>query len=132
MPVTIDLRRRIFQDFAATGTPPQLPAEELASLAREHAVVLDAEGRIAVAMPFAAPPAPYRVVTPTRARFAVCVWDGLGVAAVLGENARVEGHCPDCEQRLCLEVRGGELVPTDTVVHFLVPARRWYENLAYT
>ena len=130
--MNVELRRRIFREFAATGAPPELAADELAALAREHAVVLDGRGRIAFANPFAASPAPYTVVTPTRVRFAVCVWDGLGVAAALGEDARVEARCPDCQDELFLEVRRGELAPTDSVVHFLVPARAWYENLDYT
>jgi hypothetical protein len=130
--MTVEVRRRIFRQFALTGAPPELAPGELAALAQEHAVVLDGEGRIAFANPFAASHAPYTVVTPTRVRFAVCVWDGLGVAAALGEDARVGSRCPDCQEPLCLEVRGGALVPTDTVVHFLVPAGRWYENLDYT
>ena len=130
--MTVELRRQIFRQFASTGEPPELSPDELAALAREHAVVLDGEGRIAFANPFAVSPAPYTVVTPTRVRSAVCVWDGLGVAAALGEDARVECRCPDCQDQLCLEVRGGALAPTDTVVHFLVPAGRWYENLGYT
>jgi hypothetical protein len=130
--MNVELRRRIFREFATTGSPPELAADELAALAHEHAVVLDAHGRIAFANPFATSPAPYTVATPTRERFAVCVWDGLGVAAALGEDARVESRCPDCQDRLCLEVRRGELVPTDTVIHYLVPAERWYENLDYT
>ena len=130
--MNVELRRRVFRQFAATGAPPELAAEDLAALAREHAVVLDGRGRIAFANPFATPPAPYTVTTPTCVRFAVCVWDGLGVAAALGEDARVESLCPDCQDTLCLEVRDGELVPTDTVVHFLVLAGRWYENLDYT
>jgi alkylmercury lyase-like protein len=130
--MNVELRRRIFQQFAATGEPPEIAADELAALAREHAVVLDGQGRIAFANPFATSSAPYTVITPTRVRFAVCVWDGLGVAAALGEDARVEARCPDCHNQLCLEVRGGELVPTDTVVHFLVPAGQWYENLDST
>lgn len=132
VPMSVELRRRIFRHYADTGAPPELAADELATLAREHAVVLDRDGGIAFANPFATPPAPYAVVTPTRVRFAACVWDGLGVAAALGEDARVESRCPDCQDQLCLEVRGGELVPTDTVVHFLVPAGRWYENLDHT
>ena len=130
--MTVEARRRIFQQFALTGAPPELAADELAVLAGEHAVVLNAEGRIAFANPFAASPAPYTVVTPTRVRSAVCVWDGLGVAAALGEDARVESRCPDCQDQLCLEVRGGALVPTRAVIHFLVPAGKWYENLDYT
>ena len=132
LPMSVELRRRIFRQFAAVGAPPELSADELAALAREHVVVLDSRGRIAFANPFATSPAPYTVTTPTRVRFAVCVWDGLGVAAALGEDARVESRCPDCRDPLCLEVRAGDLVPTDTVVHFLVPAGQWYDNLDYT
>lgn len=126
------MRRRIFRHFADTGEPPDFTRAELRALAAEHAVVLGADGRIAFANPFAVAPAEYRVETPERAYAAVCVWDALGIAALLGGDAAVEGSCPDCGEPLRLEAAGDALAPTDAVVHFLVPAARWYDDLAYT
>ena len=81
---------------------------------------------------FATGPAAYRVATDARTYAAVCVWDALGIVAALGANARVETRCPDCGDPLELEVHDGELTPTETIVHFLVPASRWYDDLAFT
>jgi hypothetical protein len=48
-------------------------------------------------------------------------------------DARVESTCPDCGDRLELEVRDGELVRgRELLVHFVVPARRWWEDIAFT
>ena len=130
--MSVEMRRRIFRHFADTGGPPELAPAELAALAAEHAVVLDDEGRIAFANPFATGPAAYRVATDARTYAAVCVWDALGIAAALGADARVETRCPDCGDPLELEVPDGELAPTETIVHFLVPASHWYDDLAFT
>jgi hypothetical protein len=130
--MSVDLRRSIFRHFADTGAPPELTRAELARLASEHAVALDAEGRLAFANPFARGPAAYRVTTPSRSYAAVCVWDALGIAALTGADARIDADCPDCGEPLSLEVAAGELAATAHVVHFLVPAARWYDDLAFT
>jgi hypothetical protein len=31
-----------------------------------------------------------------------------------------------------LEVRGGRLVRSEGMLHFAVPARRWWDNVAFT
>jgi hypothetical protein len=130
--MAVEMRRRIFRHFADTGEPPELSTAELAELAAGHAAVLDDAGRLAFANPFATGRAAYRVATSDRSYGAVCVWDALGIVAALGADARVESRCPDCDELLLLEIGDGELEPTDTVVHFLVPAARWYDDLAFT
>jgi alkylmercury lyase-like protein len=128
----VEMLRHIFREFADTGLPPELTKAELAELAAAHAVVLDGAGRIAFANPFAARPSNSRVQTPSGSYDAVCVWDALGIAALLGPTARIETRCPDCSAPLSLEVRDGDLVPTGYAVHFLVPAARWYDDIAFT
>ena len=61
-----------------------------------------------------------------------CVWDALGVIAMLGSDGEVETSCADCDSPLELSVRDGALAPTDTVVHFAVPAARWWEDIVFT
>jgi hypothetical protein len=88
-------------------------------------------GEIWMAGPFAAQPTPYRVVAGTRAWWANCAWDMLGIAAMVGEPVDIDARCTDCDEPMPLHV-----APNDTlregVVHFLVPARKWYEDIGFT
>jgi Alkylmercury lyase len=128
----VEKRRKIYQQYAATGLPPKLPSEDLVALEADHAVVLGPDGTIAFANPFATAPAPYRVQTPDAIHHAICAWDALGVLAALGSDGVAEGRCPDCGDPIVLRIREGALDPAEAVVHFLVPAANWHEDLGYT
>lgn len=62
----------------------------------------------------------------------MCVWDALGIAAALAENAAIDTRCPDCGDELRLTVRDGTLDRSAYVVHFFVPAMNWYADLGFT
>ena len=100
----------------------------------EHALVLEPGAtRIRMLNPFSAVPTPHTVEAAGRTWHANCAWDALGIPAALHEDARIDSACPDCEERLRLEVRGGELVEgADLLVHFVVPARRWWDDIGFT
>jgi hypothetical protein len=128
----VERRRQIYRHYAATGCPPALAASELAALEAAHAVVLDRAGTIAFANPFATGPAPFRVKTKRRVYHAICAWDALGVLAALNIDGTVQAACPDCDEPISASVREGALATAEAVVHFLVPAARWYEDLGFT
>jgi hypothetical protein len=121
------LRRAIVLAFAARGAPPPPDDREaLDALAERHVVVLDEAGRIAMAHPFAAPGAATTVEAGERTWWGSCAWDGLGIVAALGlrEAAVTSGG-------VTVRVRDGE--PLDQAVfHVEVPARRWWDDIAYT
>jgi len=125
--MTVELRRRIFRHYADTGSPPELPREQLEELAAQHAVVLDEAGHISFANPFATGPAALTVTTGERTFAAACPWDALGILALLEEDGRVTDA-----DGLSLEIQGGQLTATRVVFHVLVPAARWYEDLRFT
>src|SRR5690349_21489919 len=77
------LRRRIFAGFAATGEPPEID-EDLRSLAEQHVVALDHDGRLLMAHPFAAHREGARVDAGDRTWWGNCAWDGLGIVHALG------------------------------------------------
>lgn len=128
----LSLRRRLYRHYAATGGPPTLAADELAALEAVHAVVLDHTGAIAFANPFATGPSPFRVQTDRRIYNAICAWDALGVLAALDRDGTVATDCPDCREPIAVRVREAAIDATDAVVHFLVPAAHWYEDLGFT
>ena len=99
-----------------------------------HALVLQPDAtEIRMLNPFSAVETPYRVEAGGRSWFANCAWDALGIPAVLRADGRIEAACPDCAEPLELEVRNAELVHgADLLVHFVVPARRWWDDIGFT
>jgi Alkylmercury lyase len=99
-----------------------------------HALVLrPGTDEIRMLNPFSAVPTPHRVAAAGRSWFANCAWDALGIPAALHVDAEVESVCSDCGEPLALAVRDGALTGgRDLVVHFVVPARRWWDDIAFT
>lgn len=112
------------------------PAEVIGALQRLHdddvIVLLPGTHFVWLAHPFSALAAPFEVTSGPDRWDAICIWDALGVLALTGRDGHVTTLCPDCGERLTLELRDGEILPTAHVVHFGVPAARWYEDVAYT
>ena len=145
----LDLRIRthVYGSFVLDGRA-QTAAETAAELGLDEGDVTDAYGRlhdghalvlepgtteIRMLNPFSAVETPHRVEAGDRSWFANCAWDALGIPAALQVNGSVRSACPDCGEGLELEVRGGELVRgADLLVHFVVPARRWWEDIVFT
>ena len=121
------LRREILEALAATGAPPDLDDDEtLRSLADQHVVVLDDDGAIVMAHPFAAPGADARVDGGGRTWWGNCAWDGLGIVAAVGLR-----QATLTSTGVSVGVSDGEVEP-GPVFHVEVPARRWWDDIAYT
>jgi len=142
-----DVRLHIYAELTSRATAPTVRATAAALGASEDAVA-DAYDRLAaskaivlhngsrnvlMAAPYSAVPTRHvaRIVG-GRSYYGNCVWDALGVIAMLGNDGDVLTSCPDCEAPLELHVRGGVLEPTDAVVHFALPPARWWENIVFT
>jgi hypothetical protein len=97
-------------------------------------VLVLAPGTTAVWManPLCATPTSFRVGTPRGEYWGTCAWDALGVVAMLGGEGTVRTRCPDCNEPLAMHVEGRRLAPVDGVAHFVVRARDWWENIAFT
>jgi hypothetical protein len=141
-----DVRLLIYQRFAAEGRPPMAieiatamglsPLEVEASfrrLADGHVIVL-APGthQIWMANPFSALPSPFAVRARNRDYFGSCIWDALGVIAMLGGEGEVATRCPDCGAEMSLSVTAGDVGPEDYVVHYAIPAARWWDDIGDT
>ena len=126
------------QTTAETAAALGLGENEVAATYRRlhdaHALVLH-PGTIEIRMlnPFSAVETPHRVETGGRSWFANCAWDALGIPAALHTDGAVSSECPDCGNPLELEVRNGKLAHgVDLLVHFVLPARRWWDDIAFT
>jgi hypothetical protein len=139
------VRLHLYESFVADGRPPTV-AETAAALEvrepdaaaayrrlEENRVIVLAPGTLNVWMvnPLSATPTPFRVETPRGSYWANCIWDALGIPAMLGTDGTVATSCPDCGE--AMELRVDEDGPAgDAIVHFAVPARRWWDNIAFT
>ena len=142
-----DLRVRaaVYDVTLGSGAPPSVAAlgERLAltrsevagsleRLAAAKALVLQrVSGEVLMANPFSAVPTPFAVSSGGRLYYGNCIWDALGIPAMLGRDARIEASCGCCGEALALEVAGGELTPIEGVVHFAIPARRWWQDIVF-
>jgi ribonuclease HI len=103
----------------------------LRKLADQHAIVLaPASLSIWMAHPFSAVPTPYPVDAGGRTYWANCAWDAAGILSLVGDG-ETQTLCADCGQPAGFGVQDAALVG-DGIVHFAVPPRRFWENVAYT
>jgi len=101
-------------------------------LANAHALVLQGgSGDILMANPFSAVPTTFLVELESFNCYGNCIWDALGIAAMLHENARVSCSCGDCGEAMSLSVEAGRLQSGGGIVHFALPARRWWEDIVF-
>jgi hypothetical protein len=122
------------QTAEALGLDRQEVEEAFRRLHDAHALVLQpGTTEIRMLNPFSAVETPHRVQADGRSWYANCAWDALGIPAALHVDGAIETRCPDCGERLELEVRDGELVRgAELLVHFVVPARRWWDDIGFT
>ncbi len=108
--------------------------EALRALEDAHALVLGSDrDTVWMAHPFSAVPTPYPVRTAAgREYWGNCAWDALGVLALLGSDGASASACADCDDPMTIEVENGSLVSDDAVVHFLVPPRRFWDDVGFT
>ena len=142
----VDIRLHVYRTFVDTGRPPTveeaagalgLSREETAAAYRrldaDHALVLH-PGTLQVWManPLSAVPTPFSVETKLGSYWGNCIWDALGIPAMLGTDGVVLTRCPDCEEAISLEVVDGDLRPVKSIAHFAVPAASWWEDIGFT
>lgn len=107
--------------------------ESYARLAAAHMLVLQpVSGEVLMAIPFSAVPTAFRVEAVDRAWWGNCIWDALGVCAMIRADASILTSCPDCGESLSLTVERSELRPAEGIVHFAVPAAHWWDDVVFT
>ena len=141
-----DVRLFIYRYFRERGEPPTLDqtARSLgmgledveASFRRLEAahVLVFAPGtrNIWMANPLSATPTPFWVETGRGSWWGTCIWDALGIPAMLHVDGSISTWCPDCGDSMQMSIREGALQRSTAIAHFAVPARKWWENIGYT
>lgn len=101
-------------------------------LAAGKALVLQKNGEVLMAEPFSAIPTAFVVEIGSRMWWGNCIWDALGIPAMLKEDARVLTTCGCCNEAMTLEIQGGALSTAPGVVHFALPPKEWWQDVVFT
>jgi hypothetical protein len=83
-----------------------------------------------MAHPFAGVETDFLVTAQDRRWFANCAWDGLSILALFGDG-RLDAHSPATGEPLRFEVADGR-VRGEGLIHFLVPAAHFWDDIGYT
>jgi hypothetical protein len=117
---------------AALSSPLRKVSAALERLAQTHAFVLQDTGELWRAAPFSAVPTAFPVRSGKRAWYGNCIWDALGIPAMLHQNAQIDASCGCCNYEMVLRVEEGRLLGPRGIVHIAVPARHWYDDIVFT
>ena len=88
-----------------------------------------------MAHPFSAVPTAFRVETADVTYWGNCAWEAVAIPSLLSLDASVPARSAESGETMELTFRSGELVDDDDgngVVHFVVPPRRFWDNVGYT
>jgi hypothetical protein len=145
-PLDLIVRHYIYDHVIQEGLPPTIVETALAlscthdevrasfnRLSAAHILVLQREiGEILMANPFSAVPTPFRVLVGQRAYYGNCIWDAMGIPAMLKQDAVIQASCSCCGSAMSLKITGGSLEPAPGLAHFAIPAAHWWDNIVFT
>jgi hypothetical protein len=105
----------------------------LRELANNHAIVLHPNSfDIWVAHPFALFPTLFWVSTKEKQWWGNCPWCSFGIASLTNTDTDIFTRLKGEQEAIKIEIRNHEVVQKDYVVHFPIPARRFWNNVVYT
>jgi hypothetical protein len=143
-PIERSVRAYVIERLRDTGVAPgvadvsaalEIPQADvtagLRSLASQHRLVLrSGSDAIWMVHPFSGIETDFVVNAMGRTWFANCVWDGLSILGLVG-GGRLETHSPHTGEAIRFDVEN-DRVAGHAVVHFLVPARRFWDDIGFT
>ena len=139
-----DVRLAIYRGFATTGHAPD--RDELAAalglssdavhaalreLAQARHIVLDEDGVLVMAHPFAAIPLGFAVMGKAGLWWGGCAWDSFSLPHLLPDEPEVlvSTTCPGCGRALAWVVGRDGAPGGGEVAHFLVPVSRIWDDV---
>ena len=117
---------------AQLGVDSAQVTESFRRLADAHMLALQSNEEVLMAFPFSAVATPFKVRAGAQEWWANCIWDALGVAAMIRGKAVIESFCPDCGEALALAVTSAGPRASEAVAHFAVPAAHWWDDIVFT
>lgn len=94
-------------------------------------VLQQESGEILMANPFSAVPTPFVVTTKAGSWYANCIWDGMGIAAMLKSDAGIETSCGCCGGAMRVEIPAECRDDDERVAHFAIRAARWWDDIVF-
>jgi hypothetical protein len=130
------IEQRKIPTIAALAKTARVSAGDVHSslqrLADAHMLVLQpGSGEVLMANPFSAVPTPFVVTTGVGSWYGNCIWDGMGIAAMLNSDAVIDTSCGCCGTALRLEVPRECTDDDERVAHFAIPAARWWDGIVF-
>lgn len=105
----------------------------LEALAENQAIVLHPNSfDIWVAHPFALFPTLFWVKTKDKQWWGNCPWCSFGIAALAKADTEIYTKLKGQQEPIKIEIRAGEVVQKEYVVHFPIPAAKIWDNVVYT
>jgi hypothetical protein len=140
------VRGFIYNFTMERGYPPKLadaaeefsvPLDEILAsfrrLAAARIIVQQRDsGEILMANPFSAVPTPFLVKLDNYDCFANCIWDALGIPAMMKKDAGIQTSCADCGTAFEIRIVENTVLGEPGLLHFAIPARRWWEDIVFT
>jgi hypothetical protein len=117
---------------AELGIDADAVADAFRALAEAHVIVLR-PGTVEVvwAPPFSAVSTPFRSTVGSMSWHAPCAWDAFGIPAALKSDAVIDARCAWSDEQVDCGVRAGTAYG-DAVIHLLVPAAHFWDDIAHT
>ena len=116
---------------SALGLSHEAVNVALEELAATHAIVLQPGNHdIWMAHPFSGIPTDFTATVGKRTWYANCGWDSIAILALLGDGT-IASKDPLTGTTNEWAVKDGIVTPGG-VVHFLVPARQFWDDIGYT
>jgi hypothetical protein len=116
----------------ALDREPAVVEDAYRALADAHVIVLQPHTvDIKWAPPFSVVPTPFLVRAGRSSWHAPCAWDAFGIPAALDCDAHIEAVCAWSGDPVPCGVEHG-LAYGDGLIHLLVPAAHFWDDIAYT
>ena len=139
------VRYHVYDYVMGEGLPPTIAeissvlsrsADQVSSsfqrLAEGHILVLQkGNGEILMANPFSAVPTPFLVKAGGRSYYGNCIWDAMGIPAMLRQDATIEASCGCCSTAMNLRITDGSVEEARGIAHFAIPAAHWWDDIVF-
>jgi hypothetical protein len=124
---------RIAEISAAFGVSPAEITRVLKELEDYHGVVLHpVSSEIWIMHPFSSAPTNFWIEASDGGWWGNCAWCSLGAAALLNRDLVITTSLGAEAHRVSIEIKDGELVETDKLIHFPIPMSKAWDNVTYT
>ena len=140
------IKMAVYGHFAATGRRPspqdvarrlgievETALEAFRALRAQRVLVLGSDdASIRMAPPFSGIPTEHMVESGGVRYYANCAWDALGIPAALRRPGTVDSRCAQSGESFRLGVGPEGPEPSRWLFHSLVPAAKWWDDIAFT